>query len=191
MVTFHFNFFLVFFVLFVADLECLSLCFVALLCLTDKKFWFSGDPTKPEKYGYRKGSEEEAKDGKLKQTMNRVVSNVTEGTSSGTVSKGLKNEFKLATEAAKGNAGKAEFFEKQLHLEKAAREKQQQDIHKQQQELEEMKQAMDELKKGNAAAFPSQVCFTLFFFFFSTLFTQLTSLFSSPLLFFLFFLSCL
>ena len=111
-------------------------------------------------YGYRKGSEEEARNGKLKQTMNRVVSVVAEGTLSGTVSKGLKNEFKLATEAAKGNAGKAEFFEKQLHLEKAAREKQQQD-------MEEMKRVVEELKKGNAAAPPSpsqsqsQVCFAL------------------------------
>ena len=145
---------------------------------------------KPEKYGYRKGSEGGARDGKLKQTMNRVVSNVTEGTSSGTVSKGLKNEFKLATDAAKGSAGKAEFLEKQLHLEKAAREKQQQD-------MEEMKRVVEELKKGNAAAPPSpsqsqsQVFFALLFFNFSTLFTQLTSLFSSPLLFFLFFLSCL
>ena len=96
--------------------------------LTDKKFWFSGEPTKPEKYGYRKGSEEEARDGKLKQTMNRVVSVVAEGSLTATVSKGLKNEFKLATDAAKGSAGKAEFLEKQLHLEKAAREKQQQKI---------------------------------------------------------------
>ena len=88
--------------------------------MTDKKFWFSGEPTKPEKYGYRKGSKEEARSGKLKQTMNRVVSNVAEGSLTGTVSKGWKNEFKHATEAAKGSAGKAEFLEKQLHLEKAA-----------------------------------------------------------------------
>ena len=157
-------------------------CFV---CLTDKKFWFSGEPTKPEKYGYRKGSKEEARSGKLKQTMNRVVSNVAEGSLTGTVSKGWKNEFKHATEAAKGSAGKAEFLEKQLHLEKAAREKQQQD-------MEEMKRVVEELKKGNAAAPPSpsqsqsQVCFALLFFNISTLFTQVTSLFSSPLLFFLF-----
>ena len=44
----------------------------------DKKFWFSGEPTKPEKYGYRTGSDEEAKGAKLKQTMNRLVSVVAE-----------------------------------------------------------------------------------------------------------------
>ena len=163
------------------SLFCFVVCFVDLI---DKKFWFSGEPTKPEKYGYRKGSKEEARSGKLKQTMNRVVSNVAEGSLTGTVSKGWKNEFKHATEAAKGSAGKAEFLEKQLHLEKAAREKQQQD-------MEEMKRVVEELKKGNAAAPPSpsqsqsQVCFALLFFNFSTLFTQLTS-FSS-----FFFLSCL
>ena len=117
-------------------------CFV---CLTDKKFWFSGETTKPEKYGYRKGSKEEARSGKLKQTMNRVVSNVAEGSLTGTVSKGWKKQVTQATQAAKGNAEKAEFLEKQLHLEKAAREKQQQD-------MEEMKRVVEELKKGNAAA---------------------------------------
>jgi len=76
-----------------------------------------------EKYGYRKGSEEEARDGKLKQTMNRVVSAVAEGPLSATVSKGWKKQVTQAAEAAKGNAGKSEFLEKQLHLEKAAREK--------------------------------------------------------------------
>ena len=122
MVMFHFLF-LFCFLCCLLTLNVFFVVFVLFVCLTDKKFWFSGDPTKPEKYGYRKGSEEEARDGKRKQTMNRVVSVVAEGTLSGTVSKGLKNEFKLATDAAKGSAGKAEFLEKQLHLEKAAREK--------------------------------------------------------------------
>ena len=44
------------------SLFCFVVCFVDLI---DKKFWFSGEPTKPEKYGCRKGSEEEARDGKL------------------------------------------------------------------------------------------------------------------------------
>ena len=89
--------------------------------------------------------------------MNRVVSVVAEGTLSATVSKGWKKQVTQATEAAKGNAGKAEFLEKQLHLEKAAREKQQQ-------EIEDLKK----LVMGNAAAPPSpsqsqaQVCFNPF-----------------------------
>jgi len=124
--------------------------------LLDKKFWFSGEPTKPEKYGYRTGSDEEVKTAKLKQTKNRVVSVVAEGISS-TVSKGWKTEVKHAAEVAKGNAGRTEFLEKQLHFAKGAMEKQQQD-------MEEMKRVVEDLKKGNAAP-PSpsqnqgQVCF--------------------------------
>ena len=148
-----------------ADLDVFLVFLFLFFYLTDKKFWFSGDPTKPEKYGYRKGSEEEARDGKLNQTMNRVVSVVAEGSLTATVSKGWKKQVKLAAEAAKGNAGKSEFLEKRLHLKKAAREKQQQDIHKQQQEMEEMKRAMEELKKGNAASpaqSQGQVCLLFF-----------------------------
>ena len=96
--------------------------------------------------------------------MNRVVSVVAEGSLTATVSKGWKKEVKLAAEAAKGNAGKSEFREKQLHLEKAAREKQQQ-------EIEDLKK----LVMGNAAAAPpspsqsqAQVFFASVFFFFST-----------------------
>jgi len=90
-----------------ADLDVLLLVFVCYL--TDQKFWFSGEPTKPEKYGYRKGSEEEARDGKLTQTMNQVVSAVAEGTLTATVSKGWKKEVKQAAEAAKGNAAAPPF----------------------------------------------------------------------------------
>ena len=129
------------------------LVFVLFVCLTDKIFWFSGEPTKPEKYGYRKGSEEEARNGKLTQTMNRV-SAVAEGISSGTVSKGWKKQVTQAAEVAKGSAGKAEFLEKH--------------IHKQQQEIEDLKKLVTGL--SNAAAPPSpsqsqsQVCFALLFF---------------------------
>jgi len=83
---------------------------------------------------------------------------VAEGTLTSNVSKRWKKQVTQATEAAKGNAEKAEFLEKQLHLEKAAREKQQQ-------EIEEMKRAMEELKKGNAASpaqSQGQVCLLYF-----------------------------
>jgi len=107
------------------------------LLLLDKKLWFSGEPTKPETCGYRKGSDEEARTAKLKQTMNRVVSAVAEGP---TVSKGLKNEFKQATEAAKGSAGKTEFLEKHV-------QKQQQDLEKMRQEKDKQQHDMEEMKR--------------------------------------------
>ena len=92
------------------------------VCLTDKIFWFSGETTKPEKYGYRQGSEEEARNGKLKQTMNRVVSVVAEGTLTGTLSKGWKKEAKPPAEKeTKSDPEKTELLEKHLY-------KQQQEI---------------------------------------------------------------
>jgi len=128
--------------------------------VVDKRSWFSGEPTKPERYGYCKGSEAEARAAKLKQTLNRVVSVVAEGPSSfGAVSKGLKNEFKLATEAAKGNAGKTEFLEKH--------------VHKQQHEIEELTKLV---KGGNVgASSSSQVCL---------LFQPSVLFFSTPYIFF-------
>jgi len=87
----------------------------------DKKFWYSGEPTRPEKYGYRKGSEEEVTKFGLKQTRDRVMTKVVE--IAGSVgSKAMNKLIQYATDAAKGNKDEVELLRKQMQMQQAKME---------------------------------------------------------------------
>lgn len=93
--------------------------------------WFSGGPTNPEKYGYRRGSEEEVKANlNLKQTRERVSTQVKESQLISGTSKAMKTHVDNAVATAQGNKDDVELLRKQMQMNQSQMERQAHELEK-------------------------------------------------------------